>query len=155
MVHSIQALLSKDETLLNQARIHPIVFAAPITYLVFALLAGVFFHPLMAVVIVLLTLYPAYNAFIHYTMTNLVLTDKKVMCRQGFLSRDWTRMNFDKIENAYLEQPIIGRMLGYSTVIVSGVGQGNITVTRVANGDQFIKDLEGHISENITKVKVV
>jgi len=155
MVHSIQALLSKDETILNQARIHPIVFGAPLTYVILAMLAGLFFHPLMAVVIVLLTLYPAYNAFIHYTMTYLVLTDKKVMSRSGFLTRDWIRMDFEKIENSYLEQPIIGRMLGYSTVIVSGVGQGNITVYRVANGDKFVKDLEAQLSDNPTKVEIV
>jgi uncharacterized membrane protein YdbT with pleckstrin-like domain len=155
MVQTIQQLLSEDEKILNQARIHPIVFAAPTTYLFIAFLAGVFFHPIMMGVIVVLTLYPAYNAYIHYTMTYLVLTDKKVLCREGWLTRDWIRMDFDKIENSYLEQPIIGRILGYSTVIVSGVGQGNIVVNRVANGDQFVKDLEAQLSDNPTKVEVV
>lgn len=155
MVHSIQALLTDGEEIKNHAKIHPIVFMAPTTYLTIALLAGVFFHPIMAIVIIVLTLYPAYNAFIHYKMTDLVLTNKKVMSRAGFLSRDWIRMEFGKIENAYLEQPILGRMLGYSTVIISGVGQGNVAVTQVIDGDKFIKDLEEKLSNNTTKVEVV
>lgn len=155
MVHSIQALLTEGEEIGNHAKIHHIVFAAPLIYLTIALLAGVFFHPVMAIVIVVLTIYPSYNAFIHYKMTDLVLTNRKVMSRTGFLTRDWTRMEFGKIENAYLEQPILGRILGYSTVIVSGVGQGNISVSQVSNGDQFIKDLEQKLSDNTTKVEVV
>lgn len=154
MATSIQSLLAEDEKILNQARIHPIVFAAPLTLIILALLAALF-HPIMTVVILFVTIYPAYNAYIHYTMTYLVLTDRKVMSRSGFLTRDWIRMDFEKVENAYLEEPIIGRMLGYSTVIVSGVGQGNVSVARVANGAQFVKDLEAQLNENPTKVEVV
>lgn len=155
MATSIQSLLSEDEKILNQARIHPIVFLPPITYLVIGVLLGLLLHPIMLLVVIVLTLYPAYNAYIHYTMTYLVLTDRKVMSRNGFLTRDWIRMDFEKIENAYLEEPIIGRALGYSTVIVSGVGQGNVSVTHVANGDKFVKDLEAQLSDRPTRVQVV
>ena len=146
MIEKIQAFLTDDEKILENARIHEIVLIPPMIYLFIAILAGLFFHPIMGAVILLLTLYPLYNAIIYFRMTYLVLTNRKVMSREGFLSRDWIRMDFDRIENAYLEEPILGRYLGYSTVIVSGVGSGSIAVTHVKNGDNFIKALERQLA---------
>lgn len=147
MIKQIQALLSDNEKILIDARIHPIVLVAPALYLIIALLAGVFFHPIMGATILLLSLYPLYNAIINFKMTHLVLTDRKVLSRAGFLSRDWTKMAFDRIENAYLEEPILGRSLGYATVIISGVGQGSIAVAYVIQGDEFIKRLEHELDK--------
>lgn len=155
MLEKIQSMLTEGEEVKNQAEIHNIVFVWPIILLLIALLLGMFFHPIMGVVVFILALYPAYNAYIHYKMTDLILTNKKVMSRTGFLSRDWIRMDFDKIENAYLEEPIIGRFLGYSTVIVSGVGSGEVSVTQVENGNKFINDLEKLLADHKTTVKTV
>jgi uncharacterized membrane protein YdbT with pleckstrin-like domain len=142
MIEKIKNLLSPNERILKDARIHWIVFVAPVSYLVIALLAGVFFHPIMGFVILMLSLYPSYTAIIHYWMTHLILTNKKVMSRIGFLTRDWTQMRIEKIENAYLEEPIVGRFLGYSTVVVSGMGSGAVAVPYVIDGYGFVKDLE-------------
>lgn len=150
MIKQIKSLLTEDETILIDARIHPVVLVPPVIYLSIALLAGVFFHPIMGATILLLSLYPLYNAIIHFKMTHLVLTNKKVLSRAGFLSRDWTKMAFDRIENAYLEEPIIGRSLGYSSVIIGGVGQGSIAIPYVIGGDKFIKHLEDELDKRRT-----
>ncbi len=148
MIEKIQKLLTEGENIILDARIHPIVYAPPIFYLFLALLAALFFHWIVGVVIVIVTLYPAYTAYINYNMTHLVLTNKKVLSRAGWISRDWTRMAFERIENAYLEEPIIGRQFGYSTVVVSGVGSGSIAIPYVRNGDDFVKRLEQELERN-------
>lgn len=154
MIEKIQSLLTENEKIVRIGRIHPIVFLPSAIYCSVAFLMAIFFHPLVGAVILLVSLYPIYNAFIYYWMTYLVLTNKKVLSREGFLSRDWTRMEFDKIENAYLEEPIIGRYLGYSTVIVSGVGNGSISISNVIDGDGFIKALEERLANHKVAVKV-
>ena len=148
MIEKIQSLMTENENMLKTARIHWIVFVLPAFYCLIAFFVATYFHPLVGGVIFFLSLYPIYTALISYWMTYLVLTDKKVLSRMGFLSRDWTRMEFDKIENAYLEEPIIGRFLGFSTVIISGVGAGAIQVPYIAAGDEFIKALEKELSKN-------
>jgi len=153
MIEKIQALLTEDENIVAQGRIHEIVFVPSIIYVCIAFLVTILFHPLLGGVILFLAIYPIYNALIHYWMTYLVLTDKKVMSRAGFISRDWIRMDFERIENAYLEEPIIGRYLGYSTIIVSGVGSGNITVPYVRDGDNFVKLLEQQLADNRKEYK--
>lgn len=142
MIEKIKPLLTENEEIIGVGRIHWVVFAPSAVYCLVAFLMAAFFHPLVGGVILFLSLYPIYNAFISYWMTYLVLTNKKVLSRQGFLSRDWTRMDFDKIENAFLEEPIIGRYLGYATVVISGIGSGHIAIANIANGDAFIKALE-------------
>lgn len=146
--------MTQNEHIVTQARIHWVVFVAPAILTILAVLASIFFDPIMGWVFLFITLYPLYNAVVQYMMTNLILTDKKVLYRAGFLSRDWVRMDFDKIENSYLEEPIIGRQLGYSTIVISGVGSGAINVRSVANGDKFIQALEQKLSGHKLAVTV-
>jgi uncharacterized membrane protein YdbT with pleckstrin-like domain len=147
MIESLKSLIKDDERVINHSRVHWIVFVAPITYLILSIIAAIFFHPLMGGAILFMALYPAYNAVISYIMTHLVLTDQKVLAQVGFLTRDLTQMKLERIENAYLEEPIIGRYLGYSTVIASGVGSGQIAVPYVTGGDVFIKQLESELEK--------
>lgn len=144
----IKSLLTEDEKVVRDARVHWIVFGAPIVYALIGVATGVFFHYVLGGVILLMTLYPVYTSSIHFFMTHLVLTNKKVMVRIGFLTRDWIQMSFDKIENVYLEEPIFGRYLGYSTVIVSGIGSGTIAVPYVRKGETFIRELEKRLENN-------
>lgn len=148
MIKKIKGLLTEDEEIVRDARIHWVVFIPYVTYTIIGLLFGIFFHQIVGGLILLMTLYPLYNAIVHYKMTHLVLTNKKVLARMGFLSRDWVQMAFERIENAHLEEPILGRYLGYSSVIVSGVGTGAISIPNVIGGDQFIKHLEVYLDEN-------
>jgi uncharacterized membrane protein YdbT with pleckstrin-like domain len=148
MIKKIKTLLTKDEELIRVARVHGIVFAPPITYTLIGVCVWIFFNPVVGGAILVMTLYPVYTSFIHYTMTRLVLTNKKVLARVGFLTRDWMQMAFDKIENVYLEEPIIGRYLGYSTVVISGVGAGTIAVPYVAYGDFFVERLQKELDDS-------
>lgn len=151
MIDKIKALINENEKVIGVARIHWIVFIPPAFYSFLALTVGLFFHPLVGAIIFAMALYPIYNSFIYFFMTYLALTNEKVLSRKGFLTRDWTRMEFDRIENAYLEEPIIGRVLGYATVVVSGVGSGRISVAHVQNGDLFVRALEKQLSDNKKK----
>ncbi len=144
----IKSLLTPHETIQRDARIHWIVFGPLVFYTFIGALAGTFFHPLIGGLILFMCLYPLYTSIISYKMTHLVLTNKKVMARVGFITRDWTQMTFERIENAYLEEPIIGRIFGYSTVVVSGVGKGTIAVPRVVRGDEFVKELQKYLDKN-------
>ncbi len=147
MYKNIKTVLTDNEEILCDERVHWIVFAPPAFYALIALLAGIFFHPFMGALILFLDLVPIYTALVRYFTTHLALTNKKVLSRTGFLLRDWIQLHLDRIETAYLEEPFLGRLLGYSTVIVSGVGTGSVAFTRIKNGDEFVKKLEQELSK--------
>jgi uncharacterized membrane protein YdbT with pleckstrin-like domain len=141
-METIKKHLVEGEQVLQISYIHPAIFLHPGLILFLAFLAGVFFHPILGVAVCVLALYPSINAIIQFKTMRLVLTNKRVFGRSGFFNRDQAQFKLDRIESAYLEEPILGRLLGYSTVVVKGTGTGNLAVTYVADGEVFVKKLE-------------
>lgn len=155
MIKNIKSALTRDEVVLHDSRVHWIVFSAPIFYTFLGLAVGILFHPLVGSVILFMNLYPAYVATVFYLTTHLVLTDKKVLGRTGFLSRNWTQLNLSRLETAYLQEPIAGRWLGYSTVIVRGTGAGGIAFPYILNGETFVKTLENLVATREAEEKII
>lgn len=56
------------------------------------------------------------------TSMELAVTDRRVLAKTGLFSRDAFEVNLSKIEGAQIQQSIMGRMLGYGTVTIRGVG---------------------------------
>ena len=54
--------------------------------------------------------------------TEMAVTNRRVMLKTGWLSRRTVEMNLAKIETVNVDQGIVGRMLGYGTVVMVGTG---------------------------------
>jgi len=54
--------------------------------------------------------------------TEIVVTEKRLIFKRGFISRNTMEMNIDKIESVIVDQSILGRMLNYGDVDVVGTG---------------------------------
>ena len=65
-------------------------------------------------------------------ITELAITDRRVIYKHGFLSRRTVEMNMAKVETVDVEQSILGRLLGFGTIRVRGTGQGIENLTQVA-----------------------
>jgi uncharacterized membrane protein YdbT with pleckstrin-like domain len=147
MIKHFRHLLDDSETVIRVNLVSAAIFFLPFVYVIIGALAALF-HPIMMVTIWLMSSVPIIAALIHYKTTKLVLTDKKVIMRHGFFSRDWVVINFERIENAYVEEPILGRMFGFSTVHIGGIGSLNIAVPLIRDADNFVIDLEKCIERN-------
>ena len=65
-------------------------------------------------------------------MTELSVTDHRVIYKTGFIRRHTVEMNMDKVETVNVDQSILGRILGYGTIHVLGTGQGIEGLSRIA-----------------------
>ena len=66
-------------------------------------------------------------------ITEFAVTSRRVISKRGFIWRQTEEMNIDKVETVDVDQPIIGRLLDYGTVSVTGTGGTNeIFVRRIA-----------------------
>lgn len=63
-----------------------------------------------------------YDRFI----TEIAITDKRVIYKTGFISRATDEMPLSKIENIEVSQSILGRIFNYGNVDVRGTGSGGI-----------------------------
>jgi membrane protein YdbS with pleckstrin-like domain len=75
-----------------------------------------------AALVGLLALMSGLSALIRRSTTELAVTDRRVIFKTGIFQRHTTEMNLSKVETVGVNQSILGRILGYGTVIVRGTG---------------------------------
>jgi uncharacterized membrane protein YdbT with pleckstrin-like domain len=56
--------------------------------------------------------------------TEIAVTNRRVIYKTGFISRDTNEMHMDKVESVKVDQSVLGRILGYGDVTVLGTGTG-------------------------------
>ena len=66
--------------------------------------------------------------------TEIVVTDKRIIHKVGFIARASEEMNISQVETVDVRQGILGRILGYGAVLIrgSGFGLGAAEDSRVA-----------------------
>jgi uncharacterized membrane protein YdbT with pleckstrin-like domain len=75
-----------------------------------------------AAIFALLGLSSAFRAFIRRASTELAVTDQRVIYKTGLLARHTLEMNRGKVESVAVDQTLLGRLFGYGTVTVRGIG---------------------------------
>src|SRR5258708_37814690 len=55
-------------------------------------------------------------------MADIAVTDRRGLYKPGILQRHSMEMNRSKVETVGVNQSILGRLLGYGTIIVRGTG---------------------------------
>ena len=67
-----------------------------------------------------------FKMMINKWTTERVLTDYRYIQKTGLIARDTEEISIYKIEEVDLSQTILGRILGYGSISISGTGSGNI-----------------------------
>lgn len=81
------------------------------------------------------------GAIIRRWTTKLAITEKSVIGKWGLIRRDTIELRINKVESIRLNQGIIGRMLGYGTVIVVGTGSSSAPIRYIKQPVRFKKEL--------------
>ena len=70
---------------------------------------------------------------ITYFTTEYGITNTRVISKQGLIRRDIEEINLTSIESINVNQSIIGRILNYGTIIVSGRGTSKVIFKDIDN----------------------
>jgi len=62
------------------------------------------------------------SAFIERTTSEFAVTSKRVLIKVGFIRRHSLELLLHKVEGIGVDQGIVGRLLGYGMITVSGTG---------------------------------
>jgi uncharacterized membrane protein YdbT with pleckstrin-like domain len=76
----------------------------------------------LAAFLALLGLLAFIAAAIRRATTELAVTDQRVILKRGVIARHTIEMNRSKVESVDVDQSVLGRILGYGTVLVRGTG---------------------------------
>lgn len=74
--------------------------------------------------------------------TDLVATDRRLIHKTGLIRREVVEHRLTKIETINVEQSVLGRMLDFGTVSVTGTGVSTITFPRIADPLGFKRCIE-------------
>lgn len=135
----IDRVLQPGETIAYASRLHWVVYvpgwlilalgAAGVILLPHRALGGAYLYASLAVGGVgLITLLVAW---IRRVTTEIAVTNRRFIFKEGFISRRTMEMNLDKIESIDVNQSVLQRLLGYGTVVIRGTGSGLEPMKRI------------------------
>jgi len=64
--------------------------------------------------------------------TEIAVTTKRLVIKEGVIARRVDEMNIDRIESVHVTQSVLGRLLDFGVVQVRGMGVGEITLPVLA-----------------------
>ncbi|MBM3569542.1 MAG: PH domain-containing protein [Alphaproteobacteria bacterium] len=67
----------------------------------------------------------------HFTI-EIAVTNQRLLIKQGWISRHTQEIRLSRIEEVNLRQGVLGRILGYASLRVAGVGAGEILLEPLA-----------------------
>jgi uncharacterized membrane protein YdbT with pleckstrin-like domain len=138
-----RSVLQPGETIIATGRLHWIIYWPAIVFLI-AGIAVVWWEYrnwpthdvlLMSTVLTFAVLFVGafLRAWFIRWITEFAATDKRVIFKRGFIWRQTEEMNMDKVETVDIYQSVLGRLLNYGTITVTGTGgTNNIMVRAIA-----------------------
>jgi uncharacterized membrane protein YdbT with pleckstrin-like domain len=138
MTSYIEQILQPGEQRLYSGRLHWILFVPGLLLLIVALVfltlasgsgesgssAGRILWLALAALCGAGSAYYLFRAWFERWTTEIEVTDRRVILKQGFIRRETVEMHMDKVESVDVGQSILGRIVGYGDVTIRGVGVG-------------------------------
>ncbi len=113
-----------DSDIVYQARLHWIFFLWPIVLLCFAIYIGYeyeeFYQP--SLFIALIAMIWLFMMWLNYQFSSLIIKKNQVILRTGVLVRQTIDIPLTKIESIDIRQSILGSMLQYGSLVITGTG---------------------------------
>ena len=143
----IEEQLIEGEYLIYKCKIHWQIWISPIVWTLF-ILGPLFLGAIgsegvtpFALFLFFIIMIIWLRALVRYIGTDLAITNKRVICKFGFISRTAFELNLDKVESVVLKQGILGRIFDCSSVLVRGTGQASHPVPYIADARIFKQKL--------------
>lgn len=128
----VESVLRPDEQVVAVGRMHWIVHLRGLFLAVVG--AMLLFVPVASgldilvkiggAVLLLYGLWSLAGTLIEQATTEIAVTTRRVIQKRGLIRRQTGEMNMEKVESVIVDQTILGRLLGYGSIVVRGTGSG-------------------------------
>ncbi len=78
---------------------------------------------------------------IKWLFNEMAITNRRLIYKEGFISRRTTELNLTRIEAVGVEQGVIGRILGFGTVVITGSGGTDNRFPWISNPMEFRRQI--------------
>ena len=87
------------------------------------------------------------GGIIRWLATQVVVSNKRVLIKTGLFSRRSIEVLLTRVESVGMKQTLAGRILGYGTVVVSGIGGTREEFDRIRHANEFKRTVQGQLNE--------
>ena len=77
------------------------------------------------------------HAVARFYTTEIAITNKHLITKPGIIARNGTQLIIAKCESCNLRQSVLGRILNYGSIVVSGAGDTNAVIPGISNPLKF------------------
>jgi membrane protein YdbS with pleckstrin-like domain len=170
---SVDRDLIPDETLVYKTNLHWIVLVVPFALAAILGLAGLLllarpkfltdpfgdladirqslfggppgYLVVLGAVFIIVAVVVAIGGLWHRSSTELSVTNRRVMVKTGIVLRHTMEILLSKVESIEVDQTIMGRMLGFGSVVVRGTGGTPEPIQLIDNPQEFRKQVQEQI----------
>lgn len=82
---------------------------------------------------------------IRYTSSEFAVTNKRVLAKHGFIERESIETLLSKIEAISVDQGIVGRMLGFGSITITGTGGTEESFPRISAPLEFRRQIQSQV----------
>ncbi len=143
------------EEILKDVRLHRATFLIPLTFCILAALlwivAGISKNPSLSggglgmfLVLGMITI----RAVLQYFSSTYVVTNRRVLIKVGLLSKKSVETLLTKVESIGIEQPLLGRILDFGTIVIGGTGGTKEAFSNIDQPNEFRMTIQEQIEKN-------
>jgi uncharacterized membrane protein YdbT with pleckstrin-like domain len=143
----VESNLLPNEQITYRANLHWVIYALPaIVFLVAILVAlggGGWIAGMAIGIVGFVLLLPPW---IRASSSVFAITNKRVLIKVGLIRRHSLELLLQKVEGIGVDQGVLGRILGYGTITVSGVGGTKETFQMISNPLEFRRQVQASLA---------
>ena len=143
----VESNLLPNEQITYRAKLHWIIFALPALVFLIAILValgggGWIAGSAVGIIGLVLFLPP----WIKSISSEFAITNKRVLIKVGLVRRHSLELLLQKVEGIGVDQGVLGRILGYGTITVSGVGGTKEAFRMISNPLDFRRQVQASLA---------
>lgn len=129
----VEQNLMPGERVVYRTRLHLIIFAWPAFFAVLGLPVLTGDDVPLATFCLGVAVVTGVAAYLRRQSSEFAVTDRRVIAKTGVVQRRTAELLLTHVESLSVDQGILGRALGYGTIVVTGSGAGRSAFKRVAD----------------------
>jgi uncharacterized membrane protein YdbT with pleckstrin-like domain len=145
----VEKHLMPGEQIEYRTNLHWLVFVVPILLLIAAIWLfslGGNIAKTLAFILIVGVLVTGLSAVIERQTSEFAVTNKRVLIKTGLIRRHSLETLLSKIESIGVAQSLLGRILGFGTIVISGTGGSKEPFHRIADPMMFRRRVQEQIA---------
>jgi uncharacterized membrane protein YdbT with pleckstrin-like domain len=142
----VESNLLPNEQVTYWAKLHWIIYTLPAFVFAVAILVAVAGGWIAGIAIAIVGFILVLPPWIKSSSSEFAITNKRVLIKVGLIRRHSLELLLQKVEGIGVDQGILGRILGYGTITISGVGGTKEAFRVISNPLEFRRQVQASLA---------